>query len=229
MTPKILVGMPVGNHIEPGVMESYEAAVALSPSEGYVSSLRVIAYRVTNHARNQFAKMMLRGSWTHLFMLDDDMIYPANTLARLLQADKDIIAPFYVRKVRGFLPNAFVEDDRGYHTEWVDDFRQVTAVGTGGLLIKRKVFETLPEPWFEYENYTHPKTGELEQKSEDVVFCARAREAGFEIWVDGRLKCGHIGTFVVWPGSAIEGKPGYGAVKVEPYEPLERLEHIYGY
>jgi hypothetical protein len=224
---KVLVGMPVGNTVEPGLVETMQRAIALHPSEGYASPVQVIAYRVTNQARNMLVQKLLKGDWTHLFMLDDDMIYPSGTLARLLQADKDIIAPFYVRKVRGFMPNAFADDAKGWHTIWCDRLVQVAAMGTGGMLIKRKIFETLEPQWFHYDIYPEPNNNRIEQKSEDVVFCDKARAAGFEIWCEGRLKCGHIGTFVVWPGLEIEDKPGYGAVKVEPYEPLE--ENDYGY
>lgn len=225
--PKVLVGLPVGNMVEPGLVETLQRATELHSDEGYASPVQVISYRVTNQARNMLVERVLNGDWTHLFMLDDDMIYPAGTLAKLLQADKDIIAPFYVRKVRGFLPNAFADDAQGWHTLWCDTLVQVAAMGTGGMLIKREVFENILPQWFHYDIYPEPDKNRIEQKSEDVVFCDKAVQAGFEIWCDGRIKCGHVGTFVVWPGTEIEDKPGYGAVKVEPYEPLEIND--YGY
>ena len=30
--------------------------------------------------------------------------------------------------------------------------------------------------------------------SEDLTFCLRARDAGYKLWCDGRIRCGHIGT-----------------------------------
>lgn len=227
MKPKVLIGLPVGDMVEPGMLESFQQAVTLNVDEGYGSVLHVVPYRVTNQARNILCRKMLSGDWTHIFMLDADMIYPQNTLARLLQDDKDIVAPFYIRKVRGYAPNAFIIDDSGWHTVWADDLKKVNAVGTGGILIKRHVLETLNDPWFEYDSYEH--NGVKEQRSEDVVFCERAVERGFEVWVDGRLKCGHVGRFVVYPGEEVEGKPNYGSVKITPYEPADLVESVYGY
>ena len=227
MLPKVLVGIPT-SHVAAGFVETLQFACELEPSEGYASYPVVIPGRVTNQARNILAARMLEGDWTHLFMLDDDMTYPRGTLARLLQADKDIISPFYVRKVRGFLPNCFKDEPpNGWQTYWCDELEQVAAVGTGGILIKRDVFETMEPPWFVYEPYDHPSEHVIEQKSEDVVFCEKAREAGFEIWCEGRLKCGHIGEFIVTPGLAVDGQPGVGSVKVEPVEATE--ENDYGY
>jgi hypothetical protein len=35
--------------------------------------------------------------------------------------------------------------------------------------------------------------------SEDYAFCHRARELGFKIYIDGKLRLGHIGKCVYWP------------------------------
>ena len=65
-------------------------------------------------------------------------------------------------------------------------------IPTGCLLIRMRVFDKIPKPWFSTRI-----EGEKIQ-GEDYYFCDRAREAGFEIWCDGDLsrEIGHIGQAV---------------------------------
>jgi GT2 family glycosyltransferase len=82
------------------------------------------------------------------------------------------------------------------------------AIGTGSLLIKRNVIESIDPLWFEYKPY--PKEEErFKTQSEDVVFCEKVRKAGFDIYCDSSVKCGHIGHMIVWPDSTQK-------VRVEP-------------
>ena len=46
----------------------------------------------------------------------------------------------------------------------------------------------MPDRWFEYGD-----------KSEDIVFCEKAKKAGFKIYADLSCRLGHITTAVVWP------------------------------
>ena len=68
---------------------------------------------------------------------------------------------------------------------------EVTAVGSGGMLIYRKVLDKLGHPWFQN---THPFL-----PNEDIDFCIRAKQAGFHVWVDLDLPLGHVGTKLVIP------------------------------
>lgn len=56
------------------------------------------------------------------------------------------------------------------------------------MLIKREVFEKLSVPYFQFvsnENNTE------HIRSEDIDFCDRAKEAGFQIFADTDVVCGH--------------------------------------
>lgn len=62
------------------------------------------------------------------------------------------------------------------------------------MLIRREVLEAVEPPWFEYGD-----------RSEDIMFCEKAKAAGFEIYCDLSARLGHITTAVVWP-AINEGK-----------------------
>lgn len=71
--------------------------------------------------------------------------------------------------------------------------QEIGSVGMGVMLIKKRVFAKLSEPWFETP-WRHDKRGYI---GEDVYFCNKARDAGFKIWIDHDVskEIGHIGTF----------------------------------
>ena len=69
----------------------------------------------------------------------------------------------------------------------------VDYTGFGWLLIKKGVFESegLPYPWFAPKMQIF-ESGEVQDMcGEDVSFCLDAKEAGFEIWCDPRIRVGH--------------------------------------
>ena len=75
----------------------------------------------------------------------------------------------------------------------------VDYTGFGWLLIKKGVFEHegLPYPWFAPKMQVF-ESGEVQDMcGEDVSFCLDAKEAGFEIWCDPRIRVGHEKTRVI--------------------------------
>ena len=75
----------------------------------------------------------------------------------------------------------------------------VDYTGFGWLLIKKGVFEDegLPYPWFAPKMQIF-ESGEVQDMcGEDVSFCLDAKEAGFEIWCDPRIRVGHEKTRII--------------------------------
>ena len=69
----------------------------------------------------------------------------------------------------------------------------VDYTGFGWLLIKNGVFEHegMPYPWFAPKMQIF-ESGEVQDMcGEDVSFCLDAKEAGFDIWCDPRIRVGH--------------------------------------
>ena len=66
---------------------------------------------------------------------------------------------------------------------------ELDAAGSAGMLIRRDTLEAVDYPWFVNSD-----------RSEDIVFCEKARAAGFTIHADVACRLGHILTAVVTPG-----------------------------
>mgnify|MGYP005636382351 FL=1 len=75
----------------------------------------------------------------------------------------------------------------------------VDYTGFGWLLIKKGVFEheEMPYPWFAPKMQVFESGNVQDMCGEDVSFCLDAKEAGFEIWCDPRIRVGHEKTRII--------------------------------
>lgn len=154
--------------------------------------------------RNQIARAAT-GEW--VWFLDDDHSFQADLLPRLLSHKADIVAPVVLMKKPPFYPAASKGlAEGGYEGYKLSDLPtdgslvEAFTVGTAGLLVRRKVFETLADPWFE--------TGQVssEHLNEDTYFCQKAREAGFTVWLDTGAALGHLRPVSLLPAVDDEGR-----------------------
>lgn len=150
-------------------------------------------------ARNASCEDTLQNGFEWLMFLDDDVIAPGDTFARLASHGKDIVSGLYYRRHEPICPVAMTIDAAGQST-WVTSWNppecllEVDLVGAGCLLIHRRVLERMPKPWFVWEiGRDEDKPKNRSAMSEDFTFCLRAKEQGFKIHLDTSIRCHHVG------------------------------------
>jgi len=116
----------------------------------------------------------IHGRVDYILWLDADMEVPPETLGQLLSHDRDIVGASYLRRGEPF-DLLGVPEEGAIQTVGLARFRRLPA---GVLLVKRAVFDKVGR-WMIYEDADPKKSF-----GEDVIFCEKAREAGFEIWCD---------------------------------------------
>ena len=145
----------------------------------------------TSENRNWIAAQAVKLGCSHLFFIDDDMVFPEDTLDKLLAHDKDIVGAVYNTKYE--TPTPVIEwlpEGKPYEDIFLNgSLFECGAIGTGCLLIKCDVFRKVPQIWF---NYEWNDNGSVKM-SHDWWFCHKARECGFKIWADPTLSIGHLG------------------------------------
>ncbi|MFY9287118.1 MAG: hypothetical protein WAO98_01325, partial [Alphaproteobacteria bacterium] len=140
--------------------------------------------------RNQCAEAAKLAGATHVLFLDSDMVFPLDTMARLLHHKKDIVGAVYSQRTAPFHPLGVTLD--GAHKNVGSGLHRMKVIPTGCLMVSMSVFDKLPKPWFSNRIEGEKILGE------DYHFCERASTVGFEIWCDGTLssEIGHIGQTV---------------------------------
>lgn len=184
----------------------YEVAaflLSLFDERRYEMTIRMCSAKPQMNNRNQIAKRFLEGDADVLFMLDDDQIVTTDPL-RLLERDLDVVGlptPIYKRD-RGpgneVAWNVWLYTDKGPLWEEArfpgnsdgseDHLVECAAVGTGAIMIARRVLEhpAMRAPFRDLYDEDGIRTWGY-----DLVFCHRAREAGFRVWAAMSHPCGH--------------------------------------
>jgi hypothetical protein len=151
-------------------------------------------------ARNELCQQVLDDGHSHLWFMDDDHAFPPQMLHKLVAHDKPLVTPICLTRVHPFKPVQYTEKLDGEFQYLpiplskadTDGLVEIQAGGCAGMLIRRDVIEAIDQPWFEYAD-----------RSEDIIFCEKAKAAGFDLYADLSLRLGHVTTAVVWP--AVDG------------------------
>lgn len=127
-------------------------------------------------------------SASHVLFIDSDMVFPPDTVQRLLSHDLDIVAANCIQRQR--LRWTARKDQREVESLDRVGLEEVTTVGFGVTLIKTSVFNKLQVPWFDT-----PWDG-ARHMGEDIYFCQLANHGGYKIFIDHDLsqEVGHVGT-----------------------------------
>lgn len=148
-----------------------------------------------SQARNEIVRAFLASAQDFLFMVDDDEVIPIEGHQALydMEGDSDVIVIDSPSKRTG-RSNIFRNKDGS-----------IAATGFGCALFTRKVFETIPEPWFDLSprrtvekvngNWKFPVIEGAEPNpwgGEDINFCMKLHEHGFKIRDVPGLTCTHL-------------------------------------
>lgn len=141
--------------------------------------------------RNQCVRA-LRPDDEFLLFVDNDCVPPPGALAQLLSRQVDIVSAVVPERVAPFA-TCLVKNLEPYERYTARELKGCTelipvpAAGTGCLLIRPRVFQTMLAPWF--------RCGQLERApdliAEDMDFSLRAAELGFPIWADPLVRTAH--------------------------------------
>jgi hypothetical protein len=165
--------------------------------KNYEPTLRFSKVTGVEYNRNTIVKDFLKTECEWLIMIDEDNPPLGNPLD-LIPLNKDIIAlpTMMWRGVgnpdgnEGLAFNVYRKIKNGWKTLVYDGKEKIfeaDRVGTGCILIKRKVLEDFDAP---FKCIVDKKTG-IRKLGEDITFCDRAKKKGFKIWGHWDFVCSH--------------------------------------
>ena len=162
---------------------------------------------VVSRARNLVVYEFLQSKCEHLLFIDSDMTFEPDAVLRLMawNQEKAIVAGAYEARKQGKVYILTLDGDKDGEVI-MDEYGLVKArrVATGFMMIHRRVFEGLAAKHPEWYHQDHSSPAKLYSFfdflttpdgyiGEDFLFCKRAEEAGFDIWIDPTIKLGHMG------------------------------------
>ncbi|HEY6019182.1 MAG TPA: class I SAM-dependent methyltransferase [Candidatus Paceibacterota bacterium] len=153
-----------------------------------------------DNARNQcWDDAKAFGSDYLLFMDSDNSIdYAGNAFQKFVELGKDVVSGVYVQRAFPYRPNVYNFTENGMVQNLLtipnEPFR-ADATGCGYLLISKKVLDAFTPATIERvgKPFNFMRYGRPNELREDVAFCWRLKELGFELWFDPTIKMGHHG------------------------------------
>lgn len=117
-------------------------------------SYQMIPGTLVEKARNEAVRTMLRQGAGWLLFVDGDMVFPADSLIRIVRTAygeipvADAVGAYC--PLRGELALPTIDSGTGTWESWFPNSGTVEVMRTGAafLLVKRPVFEKLKDPWF---------------------------------------------------------------------------------
>ncbi len=188
--------MEIGTAFDLAVMCAYDARNRSGHQAVYT-----VAGTLIFDQREKLAAEALKEGADYILWIDADMRFPKNTIEILLAHDKPIVgvnATTRTSPVRPTAKNLEIDFEKK-ENHWIPIVSKdkthlecVTAIGCGVMMVKREVFENTPRPWFWFEKIPGDKL-----LGEDVYFCIKAKDAGFDTYLDHHLSnaIGHVGSY----------------------------------
>lgn len=188
MDKKILIAVPC--------MDLVQASFAQSLASLNKVGQCAVAFNACSliyDSRNKLAAKAMKDEFDYVLWLDSDMVFSPDILEKLIADDKDMVSGLYFRRTSPYTPVIFkdseLKDGRLVWSDYTDypkgELFKVAGAGFGCVLMKTDmIFDMIGK----YGDWFTP----LYSSGEDLSFCYRARELGYEIWCDSRIKCGHM-------------------------------------
>ena len=196
---KILIAVPCMDQVPAPFAQSL-AMIQKTENDSVACSFQMGSLIYTS--RNNLAIQAMKSEFDYMLWLDSDMVFQQDLLIRMKQTmdekGLDFLTGLYFRRVPPFTPVLFDKldiDEEGIctWTDWKDvptGLFKIGGCGFGCVLIKTDVL-------FDVQAKFGGLFNPIANMGEDLSFCWRARDCGYDIWCDPSLVCGHVGYTII--------------------------------
>jgi hypothetical protein len=205
---RVLVALPTRDHVPAEFMHDFARLTATVCStmvaDGLIEwSINMLQGTAIHTLRQELAELALERDATHMLWLDTDHRFPANAFFRLWAHHLPMVGVNYSTRKWPCTCVAFKRvattpaesNVKVYTLPESSGVEKVDAVGFGMVLLDVAVLRSLDpkERWFMWGYDPESKR----DMGEDVYFCSKVRQAGWDIHIDHDLskEVGHLGTF----------------------------------
>lgn len=171
---RVAICTPTPGYIHARTATALMAMTAAAGAAGLgLMSLTLEGSMITK-SRNDIVDMALKHDADYLLFVDGDMIFPPDTLQRLLSHQKDIVGATYCKRVPPFETLGKIFPRNGADDVSMEEFAKgglfEAALMPGGLmLIKADVFRKVPRLWY-FETYKSPGATGTEAMKEYIRY-----------------------------------------------------------
>lgn len=177
------------------MMFAYFSTIQVPDTEGQKLTLSTVESSMLVASRWNLVLKALQKGADYVLFLDSDMVFPVDTLHRLLAAQKNFIAAGYVtRSQENCLPVCVGLDGLKIDCRKHTGVEKIQHAGFGCCLISCDAIKQCTPPLFMMEWLPGMKS----YCGEDVYFSQRMAEVGYPLWIDHDLskEVKHQGSYI---------------------------------
>lgn len=191
---KLLIAIPTHDYMHMDFVNSLLALTKKLMEDGIEYHVKLHGGTLVYHGRDALAKTAIEGGYTDVLWIDADMVFQDTLLEDLQFSGKPFVSGIAHGRRPPHQSCLFSEIYPGVQrfVEYPNSTFKVAGCGFGCVLIKTEILKVVKE-----RNGTcFFPTREL---GEDLAFCKRAIDAGYEIWAEPSVRLGHIGHIAIYP------------------------------
>ena len=191
---KLLIAIPTHDYMHMDFVKSLLALCKRLDKEGVDYDVDMHGGTLVYHGRDALAFKAIDKGYTDVLWLDADMVFTDSVLEDLQFCGKPFVSGIAHGRRPPHLSCLFSEIHPGVERikEYPTSAFRVAGCGFGCVLIKTEILKAIKE---RHGTCFFP-TREL---GEDLAFCKRATEGGWEIWAEPTVRLGHIGHIAIYP------------------------------
>jgi hypothetical protein len=152
---------------------------------------------LVQRARNDLFRLAVEEDYDDIIWIDGDLEWHPSWIMELLASDKDVVGGTYRKKT----DDAELYTVNTHNLDTKDGLVQVEGLGLGFVKMSKKAVQDLWNASEVYQNEGRESRMVCDIKivdgqlcSEDVVVFQKLKDLGYDIWLDPRMTCVHIGT-----------------------------------
>lgn len=178
----LLLAVPSYGHIEPASAKSVRQAM-MDPQVRWVDDLSLDRYPIPMARNLIYQRAVTAYPYVDgVIWVDDDMKVPRGTFSRLALRGKDFMSALCFERREPYRPIMWSSITERILKYPPDEVISPMGVGFGCVFTSMRMLKCMGDKPFGKEAY-----------GEDWQFCERMREAGFTVYLDTGVRCGHYG------------------------------------
>ena len=198
---KLLIGIPTLEYIHYQFVNSLTQLVLHLKNEGIDVDVFFKGETLIYAARDAVAEKAINGGYTHILWLDADMVFEKDLVDKMLEIKKPFVTAICYSRRYPYKPCIFkhLAPSKRYESpkEYPSEIFQIGGCGFACVLMEVEMLRKMKKLHYQMFMPT-PDLGE------DLAFCKRATDFGYELWADSNLRVGHIGHIPIYQEDCID-------------------------
>ena len=196
MSIRLLIAVPTTDYVHADFVKSLAKLQSELGRRHVAYDVEIQSGTLVYFARNRLANKAINEKYTHVLWLDSDMVFSEQIVEDLMDVGKDMVCGAFVSRRPPYGPCIYTSIEK-------NNIRQVKDWGLKPFRVDGCGFATVLTSVDLLQAVTQ-KFGTCFQPTdyygEDLAFCWRVKQLGYEIWCEPTVRVGHIAHVPVYAG-----------------------------